>query len=308
MRFIRLFLSLLALSQFTLPTLAYADEGNRLIVMGGSSLGIRDSSKQDTEITFNAALADLLKSHGANLVVKVFDSTQDLYKAFDNNEIDGIFGTPLEFIQRESKMKNSFLAVHYKNVPLAQPFLVLVRTDDNIKNIKELRGKKCSIKPTQDMELLFLNTLLLENQQPESGTFFSDRLNPKNTNTGMMDVFFGKSDLTIVRESEYKTAVELNPQLGKKLTVLTKSDPFLVLIGGAKDNMPESSHQAAVDTLTQLSSTDKGMQLMRVIHADSFEPASKSDLNNVRGLLKRYQTLKAKQVVTPRSRVQSAAN
>lgn len=110
-----------------------------------------------------------------------------------------------------------------------------------------------------------------------------------------MDVFFGKSDLTIVRESEYKTAVELNPQLGKKLAILTKSEPFLVLIGGAKDNMPEASHKAAVDSLIQLSSTEKGMQLMKIIHADSFESATKSDLNNVRDLLKRYQSLKAKQ-------------
>lgn len=165
-------LAFLLISQIGLSNPSWADESNHVIVMGGSSLGIRDSSKQDTEITFNAALAELLKSHGANLMVKVFDSTQDLYKSFDKNELDGIFGTPLEFIQRESKLKNSFVAVHYKNVPLAQPFLVLVRADDNIKSIKELRGKKCSIKPTQDMELLFLNTLLLENQQSEYTTFF----------------------------------------------------------------------------------------------------------------------------------------
>jgi len=295
MSFKSLLLAFLLISQIGLTTPSWADENNHVIVMGGSSLGIRDSSKQDTEITFNAAVAELLKSHGANLTMKVFDSTQDLYKSFDNNELDGIFGTPLEFIQRESKLNNSFVAVHYKNVPLAQPFLVLVRADDNIKSIKELRGKKCSIKPTQDMELLFLNTLLLENQQSEYTTFFSDRLIPKNTNTGMMDVFFGKSDLTIVRESEYKTAVELNPQLGKKLAILTKSEPFLVLIGGAKDNMPEASHKAAVDSLIQLSSTEKGLQLMKIIHADSFESATKSDLNNVRDLLKRYQSLKAKQ-------------
>jgi len=305
MRMHHFIISLTLLCQFVFSPLSIADD-SRQLVMGGSSLGIRDSSKQDTEITFNAALADLLKSHGANLVVKVFDSTQDLYKAFDNNEIDGIFGTPLEFIQRESKMKSSFVAVHYKNVPLAQPFLVLVRTEDGIKNIKELRGKKCSLKPTQDMEILFLNTLLLENQQPEYTTFFSERLNPKNTNTGMMDVFFGKSDLTVVRESEYKTAVELNPQLGKKISVLTKSDPFLVLIGGAKDNMPETAHKAAVDSLFQLSSTEKGMQLMKIIHADSFETATKSDLNNVRDLLKRYQALKAKQAGGSRTKIQSA--
>ena len=126
------------------------------IVMGGSSLGIRDSSKQDTEITFNVALGELLKSHGANLSVMVFESTQDPYQAFDREQIHGIFGTPLEFIHRESKMNPSIMAVHYKNVPLRQSLVALVRTSDNIKNIKDLRGKKLSINKSQDMEQLYL--------------------------------------------------------------------------------------------------------------------------------------------------------
>lgn len=271
---------------------AFADDEDRKIIMGGSAVGIRDSSKQDTEITFNAALSELLKSHGANLTVKIFDSTQDLYKAFDKDELDGIFGTPLEYLQRESKMKTTVMAVHYKNVGLAQPLLMLVRTDDGIKSIKELRGKRFSLSPTQDMEMLYLNTTLLENKQTESDAFFIERLTPKNTNTGMMDVFFGKSDLTIVRESEYKTATELNPQLAKKLTILAKSEPFLVLIGGARDNMPDKSHTAAFQSLINLSSTEKGQQLMRIIHAESFESVSIKELSNVKEMLKRYQALK----------------
>lgn len=272
---------------------AFADNDERKIIMGGSAVGIRDSSKQDTEITFNAALSDLLKSHGANLTVKIFDSTKDLYQAFDNNEIDGIFGTPLEYVQRESKMKNIVIAVHYKNVALAQPLLMLVRADDDIKSMKDLRTKKYSLSPTQDMEMLYLNTTLLENQLSESDTFFSERLTPKNTNTGMMDVFFGKSDLTIVRESEYKIAIELNPQLAKKLKVLAKSEPFLVLVGGARNNMSDKSHATAYQSLIDLSTTEKGQQLMKIIHAESFDPVTTKELNSARDMLKRYQLLKA---------------
>jgi ABC-type phosphate/phosphonate transport system substrate-binding protein len=279
---------------FTLTASAVNESSTESIVMGGSSLGIRDSSKQDTEITFNVALGELLKSHGANLSVMVFESTQDLYQAFDREQIHGIFGTPLEFIHRESKMNPSIMAVHYKNVPLRQSLVALVRTSDNIKNIKDLRGKKLSINKSQDMEQLYLNTLLLENQQLESDQFFSERLTPKNTNTGIMDVFFGRSDITLVRESEYKTAVELNPQIAKKLSILAESEPFLVLIGGAKQSVSAATHKAAMQSLIDLSTTEKGQQLMRIIHARSFETVSISDLDNVRDLLNRYQSLKNK--------------
>ena len=98
----------------------------------------------------------------------------------------------------------------------------------------------------------------------------------------------------MVRESEYKTAIELNPQLGKKLAILAESEPFLVLVAGAKTTMAEKSHQAAIQSLIDLSSTEKGKQLMRIIHAESFEGVSSKDLDNVRELAKRYKTLKAK--------------
>ncbi len=293
MKTLRILLGLLALCTATSSVAADAGEPEK-IIMGGSSLGIRDSSKQDTEITFNVALSELLKSHDANLSVVVFDSTQDLYAAFDKDQIHGIFGTPLEFIQRENKMKPALMAIHYKNVPLKQSLIALIRSSDNIKSIKDLRGKRLSMGNTQDMEKLFLNTLLLENQESELDSFFSERLVPKNTNTGIMDVFFGRSDITLVRESEYKTAVELNPQLGKKLAILAESEPFLVLVAGAKTTMPEKSHQAAMQSLIDLSSTEKGKQLMRIIHAESFEGVSNKDLDNVRELAKRYKTLKAK--------------
>jgi ABC-type phosphate/phosphonate transport system substrate-binding protein len=280
----------------TLSTIAFAanESSPDRIIMGGSSLGIRDSSKQDTEITFNVALGELLKSHGANLSVRVFDSTEDLYDAFDNDKIQGLFGTPLEIIARESKLNPSIMAVHYKNVPIRQSLIALVRSSENVKNITDLRGKKLSIGKSQDMETLYLNTLLLENQQPEIGQFFSERLTPKNTNTGIMDVFFGRSDITIVRESEYKTAIELNPQIAKKLYVLAESAPYLVLVGAAKSTLSPASHKTALQSLYDISSTEKGQQLMRIIHAQSFETVWLSDLENVRELLRRYQSLKIK--------------
>ena len=224
----------------------------------------------------------------------MFDSTQELYNAFDKDLIHGIFGTPLEYIPRENKMKPAMMAIHYKNAPLKQSLIAVVRTADNIKSIKDLRGKKISIGNIQDMEKLYLNTLLLENQQAELDTFFAERLTPKNTNTGIMDVFFGRSDITLVRESEYKTAIELNPQVEKKLSILAESEPFLVLVAGGKTTMPDKAHQAAMQSLIDISSTEKGKQLMRIIHAESFEVVSSKDMDSVRDLIKRYKSLKAK--------------
>jgi ABC-type phosphate/phosphonate transport system substrate-binding protein len=296
----RLFQLLLASLLSAILSANAADSAYEKIIIGGSSLGIRDNTKQDTEITFNVALSELLKSHGANVSILAFDNTQELYTAFDHDQIQGVFGTPLELIPLENKMKSTMIALHYKNSPLKQPLLAIVRNADNIKSIKDLRGKKISIGNTQDMEKLYLNTLLLENQQPELDDFFKERLTTKNTNTGIMDVFFGRSDITLVRKSEYKTAIELNPQVEKKLTVLAESEPFLTLIAGAKTTMSDKSHQAAMQSLIDLKLTEKGQQLIRIIRADSFELISNSDLDNVRDLVKRYKTLKNQNISNAR--------
>jgi len=141
------------------------------------------------------------------------------------------------------------------------------------------------------LEELYLNTLLLKQKLPEVNDFFSTRLDVKNANVALMDVFFNRSDLTIIRENEYKTAVELNPQLAKKLHILNRSPGYITLIGASSQSSAEDVKEV-IKGMESLSQSKKGVRMLRLVNADGLVKVSKKDLKEIFDLVNEYKNLK----------------
>jgi ABC-type phosphate/phosphonate transport system substrate-binding protein len=264
------------------------------IIMGGSAVGLRGASKQDTEATFNVYLNELFKQTDSRLVMNIviYPDSESLLTAFDKGEIDGFFGTPLDYLSRKDQLCKTVVGVGYKNLDLKQNLLVIVRADEGITQLKELRNKRLTLSTYMDTETLFLNTSLLRNSLPEIPEFFSERKDAKNPNIALMDVFFNKTDVTVVRENEYKTAVELNPQLGKKLIILTKSEPYLATTGAIRNKISEDEFKAFVNAFQKVVNTEKGKKLMSFFSVSRVELVSSDELLNLQALMVENTMLK----------------
>jgi ABC-type phosphate/phosphonate transport system substrate-binding protein len=281
-----------------------------LIIMGGSTKGLRNTNKQDIEITLNSILEDFLKNSDVKLSIIVYPSTEELYAAFDKGEIDGIFGTAVEYFAREDRFGEDTMALGFKDSVVKQRFVLVVRKADGLSKLKDLRNKRLTLANYQDTESVFLNTLLLKNQLPEEPVFFSERLDAKNPNIALMDVFFSKTDATIVRESELLTAIELNPQLGEKLYILEKSPPYVPAMGSVRKDLPRDKVNALMAALKKVYSSGRGRKLLSASQAMSLESITLEDKQSVRDLLMEYQSLKKMNsqgttvpVVTPKARL-----
>lgn len=262
------------------------------IVMGGSTLGLRNATQQDIELTFNAVLKELLTSSGTGISVVVFESTEELYAAFDHGKVDGIFGTAVEYLGREHKLGKEAMSLKYKNAEMKQRLLLVVRNNIGVSRLGDLKNRRLTLAKYQDVETIYLNTLLLKNKLPEIPGFFAEQRDAKNPNIAMMDVFFEKSDATIIRESEFQTAVELNPQIGKKLIVLAQSPLYLPTLGGVKKEVRGDNLNDLVKALGKITSTEKGRKLLGISQASSIESISLDEVQSVRDLLAEYQSLK----------------
>ncbi len=299
--FTQLFIQFLIVClHFIHAAFAHADEANmnEKIIFGGSKVGVKVNIQQGSEATFNVAFDTLMAHRGVDLDVHLFETSQALLEAFNRGEINAVFASPIEFIQLEEQMGETMIAVNYQNAPIKQSFVVLVRKNDNITDIKQLKNKRLSQAPLQDIAPLFLNTVLLENQQPEMATFFSETFESKNANTAIMDVFFGKSDVAIVRESEFKQAIGLNPQVEVQLTTLVKSPPFINMVGAGKKTIDEKKFREIMFSMTGVSKTEAGKKLFKVIQADELHLISRADLTEVSALMNQYKTLNKTKVKT----------
>lgn len=275
----------------------------RHFIMGGSALQLRGFSKQDADTTFNVDLADLYKQSKADWSVEIviYPDAELLLQAFDKGEVDGYFGTPLDYLARKDKLCKVMTGLKYRMAPLKQPLLILTRVDAGVTKISELKNKKLTLAPYQDVEALYLNTILLRNQLPEMQTFFSEQRNAKSTNIALMDVFFNKADITVVRENEYNIAVELNPQLAKKLTVLSKSEPILTTLGAINHHkITEQEFTEFLESFNQIVHSKKGEKLLGFIRIESVAAVFPDDMSTVESLLDEQAALRKIRQDTPK--------
>ena len=274
------------------PNAAVDHDDNVLIVMGGSSLALRNATKQDAEVAFNSVLDEALANTEIKVHVSVYETTEEVYTAFDKGEIDGIFGSPLEFMGRMDQLGDESMALNYRENGVKQSFVLIARSGNTKPNITDLKGKRLTLAKIQDLEALYLNTLLLRNKLPEIPEFFSERQDAKNSNVAIMDVFFNKSDATIVRESEYLTAIELNPQIGKKLVVIDKSVPFLPAIGGVRKTFDKQKVIKLMHDLERVSDNKRGSRILTLSQASSVVSIRRDEMRSTIDLKNEYETLR----------------
>jgi hypothetical protein len=278
-----------------------SDKQKQILVMGGSAMGLRNATKQDAEIAFNTLLDEELNDPNFRIHLVIYPTTQELYAAFDSGKLDGLFGSPLEYLGRANQLSEHVMALKFRGGGIKQSFVLVARRGEGNIQLPAFKNKRLTLSKLQDLEALYLNTQLLRYQQPEISEFFSSRLEAKNANIALMDVFFDKSDITVVRQSEFQTAVELNPQLGKKLIILDQSVPFLPVLGSHRKELDNNKITTLMKRIESMSDAGTGNKLLSITQAVALVVTTREELNSVTDLLREYNTLKQshRQRITP---------
>lgn len=270
----------------------FAADNTETYFVGGSTMGIKNVAAQDIEITLNTALKDVISPDFQPIKILIYPNTKALYAAFDKGEINGIFGTILEYLGRENQLAKSKVSIVYNNQSKQQKLVLVARRNAGISQLSDLKNKRLAFAKTQDLETLYLNTLLLRNKLPEIPEFFSSIIDSKSSNFSIMSVFFNNADATIIYENEYLTSIELNPQISKKLFILASSLPYTGMLGGARNDISDKKATEIADLFKKMSHTKKAKQVLAMVNADSIESISDADIQSVRDLLLEYDTLK----------------
>lgn len=270
-------------------TLNAAAAEQKSFLFGGTMKGLRNHSKLDVEINFSATMSKLAEEYGLEINLRIYPTTEDLKTAIQKGEIYGVFSSPLEYLALQT-LQIPKLAVQSIGMPLKKSVLVIVRKESKPKSLLDFKGKRLALFNAQDVEELYLNILLLKNKQVEIGQFFSKRTMPKSINVALMDVFFKRADMTIVRENEFLIATELNPQLAKQLTVLYKSPSYVSwVLTGNKDN--KNFNPQIIDMILNLQSSSAGRDFLQKVNAEKFVRITHQDLQEVQELVDEYEHL-----------------
>jgi hypothetical protein len=280
-----------------LITLVHAEPYH--LIAGSSMLGFRENAKQNVSLGFNAAFNSLLTSANVKCDFKNYDTSKELSEAISKQEVNGFFGTPLEFIESESFFKSSPLASGIFGQKIKAKTLLLVRKDSGIVELEQLKGKKISIQKSlmSDVGGLYIETLFLEHQLLPIKNFFSEIKYSETSNSAFVDLFFKKVDATLISETQFDIAVELNPQMREQTQIIEASEPYLIFVTALAKNTPEQEADNIKKSLFTVHKTPKGRNILNLMKMQGFIEISISDLDNIRALIEKNKRLKAQKNV-----------
>ena len=153
-------------------------------------------------------------------------------------KLDFAVMTSVDYLRMAAILKVKPEMARFRNGKATIKYLLLRNSDSQNQELVTLKNKNLAVLKTDQLGLLFLNTQLLKAKLPEADRFFSSIQGKNKESQAILAVFFGQADACVVSDVGFSTMVELNPQVGRKLQVISESPDFIQTVGSFRSDYP----------------------------------------------------------------------
>ena len=224
----------------------------------------------------------------------IYEDLETAIKAVENKEIDimTMLSTNYLDLSDRSIMIPKFIG-SIGGKP-EEEYVLLVKKQSDIKELSQLRDKKIITQKGGSgvVSLMWLDTLLMEQSLPVNRVFFNSVKKVDKISMAVLPVFFGKVDACLVPRHAYETMVELNPQVGRELNVLSESPGYLVTVTCFRSGIVEKDQKTISAQFDTLDETPEYRQILILFHLKSVKRYNPEYLLNVEKLYTKYHRLK----------------
>ncbi|MCU7812492.1 MAG: phosphate/phosphite/phosphonate ABC transporter substrate-binding protein [Candidatus Thiodiazotropha sp. (ex Notomyrtea botanica)] len=261
------------------------------ILAGGSAESIYDTSITDAEIVFTLVFNEVIKNSNERFKLKIVATDQDLATNLISGQLDAIFTNTLHYLKLEEFLNPTACYVVQHGPELKSHYYLLVRRDSGIEHLSQLKNKKISIPYGHAVGQRFLDVELLKDNLPVSEIFFSDIRKTRESNSSVINLFFGKVDAALITDFSFKVASELNPQIEKELSVIERSGPFVYQIVALRHDFPQSRVNKIEPHVLNINKSPRLVELFKTFRMNSLQKADSETLKEVRSLNQKYLEL-----------------
>ncbi len=247
---------------------------------------------KDLKIGVELMVKELGEKFGFKAISHVYENPDILMKDLQKGKLDIVYTTSPNYLLYEQQVAMDLAHVPMIGGSTAYRYQVLVSSDSKAATIMDLEGKILAVMKDDLIGDIYLNTLLLRNKQQESERFFQSVIEKKKQSRAILSVFFGKADACIAAEGVFKTMVELNPQIDKKLKTISSSQKIIPGVVSYRKGYPKKLQKLVSTSLLDLHKTPRGKQILVLFKTDCLVMAKESDLGSIKSLLDEYNSLK----------------
>lgn len=260
----------------------------KLGVYKPNSIGVE---AKDLKIGLEVWIAEIGHSNGIESEIYYYDDPRKLAEAFKSGRINMSVASPLVYVQYfDTSLLLPGVVGYSSSKKEASKLLLLVRSEDYKKPIRNFLKKEISIPDYAEESKLLIETIAMKN-----GCMYKPSFSlTKNSQLAILQLFFKKSDMAVVSLPEYKVAAELNPQLKTRLHIYKTFNIFVGSLVFMRKGMDKKLYREIIENAKNLLKTPRGRQAMLMFHADTVDFCYSKDLDNIRDLYRKYLNLKSK--------------
>lgn len=221
------------------------------------------------------------------------DDVEVIRKGLKEEQIDALVVLSPEFVSLEKTEAFQKLRLLSGTRNVRKEVLMVVDADSEYSEFDDLRGKRVAVAYQKNMKVaqLWHETFLFERGIGAEENFYSEVHYKKNGSQAVLSVFFGKTDACFVSRASYEMIKEMNPQVGRKLTVLASSPSYATTVLAVRETYKKPFVDEIFSIIDEVCEDSKGQHILMRDHLVALVKADSTDLDTVRVLVNQHDVL-----------------
>ncbi len=279
---------------------------NETVIVGYSAHIFKDADLADARAVSSVFLQEILDNWAVNLGnrVIVYEDLNVLRKDIREKAMDIIALTTPEYFMLRTQVDITPFLTYRLSDRILDRMLLVSRKDSRIRSVNELKGRKIAVYSNLNDEFnlpnLWFTTLVLQHGGNYRKDYASSVYSVRKGTNAISDVFFKNAEAAVVPEMEFTVSREMNPQIGKQLSVIDSSKEMLysVLCYTGKlisclARYDDRNVQSVSDMLCNTNKIEAGRHFLNIFRITSFIPFESAYLNNTEALFNEFRGLQA---------------
>lgn len=225
--------------------------------------------------------------------IHLFDGVGEVVAAVQEKRVEAVTITTREYWAVRQQIPIGQIVLGTQENVEQQEFLVVVRSNSGVNTLADLRGRNLlkwrAMRTT--LAEAWLEVELAENGLGAAADFLNSLTEEEKLSRAVLPVFFGRADACLVTRAGLDLMLELNPQLGRELRVISESDPYVASVCFFRADFNAPHFADIIDALRSVSETPAGKQVMLLFQQSSLSPSDGAVLEPACDLLDRYAAL-----------------